>query len=398
MQHSPLGGSAAHRFMHCPGSITLGAGAEEQETSHYAQRGTAAHNVAAHALEAGNDAWEYVGHTCPETGLTVDQDITDAVQIYLDAMRERAGDATMLIEHPFQCPDLHPLYQGTVDCGWFEDRTVHVYDYKNGAGVIVEARNNPQCLYYACGLLEHLDAWEDVDKVVVGIVQPNAPHAFGHVRTWEITVSDLMKWLDDELLPAMHTATESDMTNAGEWCRFCPAAGKACPAMLEIVVEMEVLMEKAMRQGVAALSNAELVRVLDLGHVFRIHHTAAQKVALAKLEGGAKLKGWKLVKGRGNRVWKEGAADLAEKEFGEDAFTDPSLKSPAQIDKLPKGKAFTTRQAYTPDTKMTLAPVSDSRTEQKGSKSRAKMFDPVDACGTKTRITAEDRKKGKVHE
>ena len=57
------------------------------------------------------------------------------------------------------------------------------------------------------------------------------------------------------------------------------------------------------------------------------------------------------------------------------AFTSPALKSPAQIDGLPEGKAFTTRWAYKPDAGETVVPSGDSRMEV--SKDTKAGFAPV---------------------
>jgi hypothetical protein len=58
LEHSPLGGSAAHRFMNCEGSFLLQreqieAGTFVNIESEYAKLGTAAHELGAKAIATG---------------------------------------------------------------------------------------------------------------------------------------------------------------------------------------------------------------------------------------------------------------------------------------------------------------------------------------------------------
>jgi hypothetical protein len=65
LEHSPLGGSAAHRFMNCDGSFLLQreqieAGQFENVESEYAKLGTAAHELGAKALALGLEPYEFL--------------------------------------------------------------------------------------------------------------------------------------------------------------------------------------------------------------------------------------------------------------------------------------------------------------------------------------------------
>ena len=125
--------------------------------------------------------------------------------------------------------------------------------------------------------------------------------------------------------------------------------------------------------GAASLTPEQTARVLDLYEVFKKQHSAVMKSALARAEKGNDIPGWKIVKGYGNRVFKTGAP--LEEEFGDDAFVDPKPKSPAQIEKLPKGKAFTTKWAHAPETSNKLVPIKDSRRAQ--GPAQKSMFKPT---------------------
>jgi hypothetical protein len=79
------------------------------------------------------------------------------------------------------------------------------------------------------------------------------------------------------------------------------------------------------------------------------------------MSAGKTIPGRKLANSRTNREWKEGAEKAIKKEFGKKAYTDPELKSPAQIDGLAKGSDITARWAFKPVGKPTVVAVSDKR-------------------------------------
>jgi|TARA_Y100000310_G_scaffold132889_2_gene131852 hypothetical protein len=304
--------------------------------------------------------------------------MADAVQVYLDAVRETHGSYAghgnwSWVERRFHCPTIHELFYGQSDFTAVESEewtegvlgdTLHVWDYKHGAGIVVDVVENWQCMYYAVGMLEELDLWFKVDRVVLHIVQPRGWHSSGPVREWSISVPDLWQWREGFLVPAMNRAMVSRDTASGEHCRFCPARFQACPQLSKDAKEMRrILAMTEKKGGTPHLTNEELGRLLELGVPMNIALKAARETGFVRAEKGQMIPGYKLVKAKSNREWKEGADGRARAEFGDDAFTPPALKSPAQIDKLPKGKAFATREAYKPDKGNQLVPEKDSRQE-----------------------------------
>ena len=382
--HSPLGGSSAQRFLNCPGSISLGADSDNESSVH-ANTGTVAHTLAAACLRGGADAWQYVGGGAVDENypdIFVDKEMADAVQVYLDYIREERSakfikgggtwanvPAHEYIEEFFHLPELHEHFAGTADYALVRRDDLLIVDYKNGVGIVVEAQDNPQLMYYAAGTIEKLGLWEKLETVKMVIVQPRAPHAFGPVRSWEIKVSELYNWLCDTLIPGMYEAEWSTATSAGKWCQFCPCLVRQCPAVAAVVDELEELM----KMKAADMTPEQMSRVLVLGEVFKKHNSAVIKAALARAEKGVEIPGFKIVKGYGHRVWKSGAP--VEEEFGEDAFEAPKLKGPAGIQKLPLGKKFATRWGHPPETGNKLVPDVDARQAQ--GPSQKSMFQSV---------------------
>ena len=296
--------------------------------------------------------------------------MADAVATYVNLVQESMiglESGKSFVELKFHYPKLHELFRGTADFVFHApdpDHRLHVWDFKYGQGVVVEADHNAQLMYYAAGVAINTEGV--YNSVVLHIVQPRAQHSEGPHRQCEIELTELFDWLSFTLIPAMNKALESDETNAGSHCRFCPVRFYKCPAHERVQEEIrEMLDESEKKGGVSTLTNEELCRLLDLGETFAIARAAARTTALARAHKGQEIKspgseGWKLVKGKSRRSFQEGAEKEASAEWGNRAFTQPEFKSPAQIDKLPGGKEFTSKWSVKGDTQ-TLVSGNDSR-------------------------------------
>lgn len=391
--HSPLGGSGAYRWLVCSGSVAMSRGWSDEE-SEYAAEGTAAHALAEHCLRQQVEPWTMIGYEYtegvfipdndgnnmqPGVGVKVLKEMADAVAEYIEELNvwhPERNQGNSWVERKFHCPDIHQLFYSTSDFVYFEDGVLHVWDYKHGAGIVVEAEDNPQLKYYAAGVIEDLQIWETVDRVVVHIFQPRGWHYEGPHRTWELSPDDLDAWLWDECVPAMDLTMVSRDTVAGDHCRFCPARFGQCPSLMEAISEYQELIMEADEKGAEALTPEQLGRLMELHELSKIVVKAAGKTAHGMLTSGHTVPGLKLVASRTNREFKDGAEAAAIKEFGKkQVFTKPAFKSPAQIDAIPGGKDFTARWAFKPQGGTTVAVESDPR---KAAKREVKeLFKPV---------------------
>lgn len=396
-EHSPLGASGASRWMKCPGSVSFGKG-DSGESSIYAQIGSAAHSVLEVCLTTGQGAWELIGqwydpeedfivelikgdHTDVDPRyIKIDKEIADGVQVMLDEVRKRhpdASDNNSWVERVFHARVIHPLMYGRSDFTYYDDeaKTLHIWDYKNGAGVIVDVQRNTQGMYYAVGMLEELDLWLSAMTVTIHIVQPNGYHSDGIVREWSVKVSDLADWLEEELLPAMYEAETGTRVTAGPHCRFCPKRFLKCEALMDQWKELKrimVITEK--KGGPAKLTPKELSALLKSYESSRIMFQSAEKTAFDKLNAGKKVPDFKLVKKQVTRKWKEGAEQEINSVLGKQAY-DSKLKSPAQIEKLAGGEALAAKYSEKPPAGLKLAPMSAAGNEV--NKDTAKLFKKV---------------------
>jgi hypothetical protein len=350
--------------MNCPGSVALidalkssdGYGEADPD---YRRDGTQAHALAAHCLDAGTDCWEADPEQFPE--LTAD--MMDAVQEYLTYVRSRPGTVRH-IELRLHAPEFHPDAFGTLDYA-LEDElntTVEIDDYKHGVGVVVDAEDNPQLMYYLYLYISKRPHIEDHWRALLTIVQPRGYHPDGTIRTWEVSVGYIRRWADEVLRPAMEATADMDYLALGQWCRFCPAK-LVCPAY-------EGLARKAVN-GSSPITYAE---AQQLKMLIKAVEDATFK---ALSDGGDPQElGAKLVAKRADRVFKDGAP--LETVFGDDAYEPRALRSPAQISKLPGGKDFVVEYAYMPTSGYRVALIDDKRAQVK-LKSGAETFSAYSA-------------------
>ncbi len=396
LEHSPLGGSAAHRFMNCDGSFLLQReliedGQLERIESEYARLGTAAHELGAKAIATETEPFEFLGEMFNgyiagwPGGISL-----DAVQVYfsecMSVLANRKERGEMLIEQTIHLPEIHPLFKGTVDFGfWSMLDGIFLRDYKNGEGIGVSAPGNKQMLYY--GLLMILKIMQDGHKlpremrVSLGIVQPNFYGLFEAPDIWETDVGFVLDWGMNELLPRMKSLTEAphysvredeieDDFNPGDWCQFCPVMLE-CPKLQKSFVEYALADE----EFITMLSNEELNRFYGMREQARRFMKALETTVHHRLVSGSPIPNAKLVEKKTNRVWKPGAAAALKAAFGDKAFTVPEVKSPAQIEKLSsRGKELALEYGYKPESHgLSVAPLSDPRPEAKP-KTNADVF------------------------
>ena len=95
------------------------------------------------------------------------------------------------------------------------------WDFKTGMKA-VEVFENWQLLAYAIGALDFLKR-EKVNKINLTIVQPNAFHVDGVVRTWSLSLYELYKYTQILAANAKACLTEMAPVTTGTHCQYCEA-------------------------------------------------------------------------------------------------------------------------------------------------------------------------------
>lgn len=331
--HSILSASSAGRWIKCPPSAMLAAQAPKT-TSDYAEAGRLAHAIG--ELKARKYFLEGIGPRKFSNAMKkfredphYDPGMDSATDLYLDTLKEQAltfdSPPFVALEVKVDYGDIAPGGFGTSDAVLIGGDTIVVADYKNGAGVPVEAEENPQMLLYAYGALRTFGPiyGDTIQKVRLCIIQPNS----GGVKIWETTRSELDRWAHEVVAPAAALAAEGKGDFCpGEWCdsHFCPAAAtcRARAQHLLSLTELEGAEPAGGRQPsevaaheVARTINPDLPPLLtddEVGEVLLRAKGLAkwikklEEYADKALLAGKPIPGWKLVAGKTSREWTGG--------------------------------------------------------------------------------------------
>ena len=368
-KHAKISASSMYRTISCPGWIKQSAGIK-QKPSVYAAEGTAAHELGEVCLKKDMNAIDQLGKTF--NGYEVTNEMALAVQMYLDTIRadigESKGKKALLIEEKFRLNWLYPGLFGTNDACLIipEQKKLIIYDYKHGKGHAVEVEYNPQLMYYALGAIH--DKTEHINEVELVVVQPRAPHNDGPVRRWSLLKWELLAWGHQVLVPAAKLAEEDNPSLfAGDHCKFCPSLA-TCPAQAKKAYEIakQDFNKPIDLPDPKSLSPADIVKVMEAADLFGNWANAVKAHAQEQAERGVKLPGYKLVKKKSNRKWKDeeqAGIELAVL-YGEDAY-EKKVLSVAKAEKLAKknNEELDSKLWEKPDTGCVLAPASDKRKE-----------------------------------
>lgn len=341
--HSLLGASSAHRWMVCPGSVAKNA-AIEDETSQYAAWGTVAHEVAELCLKGNEPPEVYFDRTftVDKYRITVDEEMVETVQVYVDYVRENSFGKELHVEEKFSLELIYEGMFGTNDAAIYDSKalTLEIIDLKGGAGKAVEVEDNPQLKYYALGAMLNYQH-RGVQTVKLTIVQPRAGHRDGAIRSWETTPMELMMWADELRDLAKRTEDPDAPLVAGDHCKFCAYAGQ-CPAFKEDAIKSAMLDFAA---HPAEMDDTQLTAILREAGKIEDWVRAVKKYAFERLVQGKTVPGYKLVAKRAKRKWAAPEFEIVsvvEEIVGpvdESQLYVRELKSPAQLEKLlPKGE------------------------------------------------------------
>jgi hypothetical protein len=343
--HAILSASSAERWMSCYGSVQLSEGVPNVGTR-FAAEGTAAHYIAALCLLEGDQPDSYLGHTVVVDGfeIPVDAEMVLAVEEYVDYVEGTTimGDeGTMEQSLTPALKKLHPKLGGTSDyIRWrAKEKLLEVIDYKHGAGVPVDVDDNKQLKYYALGALLANPAW-NAETVKITIVQPRCDHQQGRIRSYSFPAVELVDFAGDIVEAAKRTEEfGADLNPSKKACRFCPAnAANKCPAIKQATDVVVAASFDMLEPGKYSLT--QIAEFLEKAPLVEARISALREFAYQRACAGEKIPGFKLVDKRATRKYTDEEA-VAKRAAGiKGAFTEPEVRSPAQLEKLIGKKRF----------------------------------------------------------
>ena len=374
--HAQLSPSSAVRWMTCPGSVRMCEGIPDT-SSDASLEGTMMHTVSSHCLSRGTDAAGSVGVTDPETGLILQAEQAQAVQTYVDTVRDicETTGGKLLVEqrlsiwHMTGEEDAH----GTADAVILTMDELIVIDAKFGRGVAVDAEENPQLMMYAAAAYVEHELAYDFKRVRMMIVQPRLNAS----PEWTIPVTELNEFMEEVQFSAELTRQpDAPLVPSAKGCQWCRAKA-TCPAITNRIMDDfdTVVPETA--------DERDLARIMANADMIEKWVKAVRAEVERRLLAGEPVPGYKLVQGKkGNRQWAD--PDAAEETLKgmrvkHDQMYDYKLASPTSIEKLAKAGDVGPRQ---------WAKIQDLITQSEGQPSVAPESDKRPALVTSA--TASD--------
>ena len=357
MKHSNIvGGSTAKRVINCPASIKLCQQMPERASSKYADEGTLLHDVMSSILGSDTTLPEsLIGKTYNDEVFT-DELLQDKVLPALAAVDEIDPSQTMQyeVETEVSFGDYLPDVFGSTDLiGRIGDRAI-VLDWKFGNGVVVDAQENDQLMFYAAAAMRTEAtkwAFDGATEIELIIVQPPV------IRRW-VTDRKRIQRFEHDLKAAVEL--KEPFYAAGDHCRWC--AGKPlCP-------KMNGAAERALANTIKGLDHVAINNYLKNADLLEGWISDLRALAFQMLESGSKLPDWKLVAKRATRSWakpEEAKAALLALGLKESEVMETSILSPAQAEKVCKKArlAFPVEEVVAISSGSTLASASDPRPE-----------------------------------
>lgn len=385
-QHARLGASGAHRWTICHVAPRLEDGLADT-AGEAADKGTICHDLGEQCLKLNDDTMlsmalgkkatvsskGLVTYLPPQSseGYVVTEDMVNWSATYIDFVRKMvmAGgklmvEARLSIEHITGEPDA----KGTSDSVLIFPDEIVIVDLKCGfkrvyvkqllAGIHLERapeslrikagfaevfKPNVQLVMYGEAVLEELrekqpDVMQRIKRIRYIIVQPT----LNHIDEYAVDIAEHSTWVQWIREQAAETRSPFAQAHpAPDVCQYCKAY--PCPA-----AEQQALMvafdsfEALDKEQLRRPSIDELPRIKKMLPMLENYISYINKLVHGELKAGRKVPGFKLVPGdQGDRYFDDEDAVrslLVKGGVPRDTIVNEKLKSPAQIEKLTKGR------------------------------------------------------------
>lgn len=372
-RHAVLSASKAHQWLACPPSIRWEESFPEREQTEAAAEGTLAHKLAEDHMRKRLDGKRLTVPAKIKTDPLFKPGMVEHVAVYCDEimtvveqMRQDGQDPSVYLEQELDLSPWVPEGFGTADCIVIGNGTLHVFDFKYGKGVPVDAEENPQLSLYGLGAIYEYGMLYDINLVTLHIIQPR----LDSITEWSIARDQLELW-GEEIKPIAEKAFkgEGEFNPGADQCRWCRCKN-VCRAYNTFILDAAKARfndDGAERQPneMSPEEIAELLKVVD--EIKRWATRVADYALDQALTEGVKYPGFKLVEGISRRKItneREAIDNLVVAGFL--PIQIMKLKGLGDLEELVGKKRLNEligEYIEKPDGKPTLVPESDKRKE-----------------------------------
>lgn len=347
--HALLSASGSKRWLACTPSARLEATLPEQKKPKnafdFSAEGTTAHSLAEikllhHFGKIDTDEFNREYEIVKQTQYYND-DFEAHVDNYVLYVRSQVGDGDEpMFEQKTDFSDWVPEGFGTADVVILSKNKIRVIDLKFGAGIPVDAKDNPQLRLYALGAYSKFkELYPEIREVEYTIHQPR----LNSITTDSTTLNKLIDWATFYVKPKAKRAWVGDGEFvAGDHCQFCRAKAQ-CRAR----ADFNTALAKMEFRDPPLLSDEEMSNVLDKAQDLKSWVGDVEDYALSKaVDTGSVPKGYKLATTTTHRKISDIALAsevLISKGIPKnEIWEQPKMKSIASLEKLAaKGQIIT---------------------------------------------------------
>ncbi|QZI87829.1 hypothetical protein SIPHO054v2_p0030 [Vibrio phage 103E44.1] len=239
--HSVYSFSSSSRWIEdaCPASIRMSRMAPRSETNPAAELGTAVHELSEFCFHYGVMPYDCIGMTF--NNHVIDESMANASAVYVNwgkHLMVQTGQKAMIEQRVTMSSLGRTDVFGTSDFTLVAGNVLHIGDYKNGRGIVEPSSS--QLAGYAVATLDTFNLWGQITEVHRTIVQPNAPHEHGPIRTVVEPIQSMYDWQQKFYRSVMLADDDNQRPVAGTHCTWCLASG-FCRARTMRTIELSHL-------------------------------------------------------------------------------------------------------------------------------------------------------------
>lgn len=219
-----------------------------------------------------------------------------------------------------------------LDAAFAADDNLYIDDLKYGWS-LVEAYENWQLLSYAIG--EVMRRGRAFNEIVMRIHQPRPHHEDGSTREWRIPYTKLLEYKETiEKRMELLQGGENTLCT-GSHCKYCPAAGEACPALNKafyrgVEIAHEFTQDKMNEQEISH----QLDLITRVEELIKIKKQSVELLAQIRIKEGKIVPNYSIENRIGDRQWnQEVTPEFLKMMTGKNVIVE-KMMSPAQAEKL----------------------------------------------------------------
>ena len=333
--------SSLHRPMQCLDYLML-ENLVHEEAGQPAKDGTVIGELLSEMIRQQTDSPK-VGKTA-SNGTFLDQDMWFHARDTYSTILQRAQGNRIETEERIDWMATEIIkIRGQFDISFAVANTLFIEDLKYGYG-IVDVKENWQLIGYAIGQyfrLRNLYGYQP-EYICFTIHQPRPYHEDGRVRSWTITLAELMQYAQQISDRMQDYVNNRGTLQTGKSCKYCDAAS-TCPALNRSANKaMDTVLGEWNEKPLTNEEVAEQYQLLQrASELLELRLKSIEQLAISRIQANQIVPGYAFEMTYGDRKWKSGVTAESIEILTGTKVTKTEMLSPNQAEKAGVSKKLT---------------------------------------------------------